>query len=569
MKASCHRCGREYLVARKLAGTTVVCRGCGAHNDGAGGPPPAQPVRSKQRGRDGADDAILRERFEVGADLPLPEPPPEVVRTAHFVPPAVAGADAIPPVVGADTADHAFESVAAGDHSAARLRPLGILAALALLALVATGVTWVLLDRSAPSTPAAIADMQRGVPQVVGDGASASGFIVEEAGELWLVTDCRALEATDRVDVLFRDPKDGAERFRLPGLKVGTFRVHNRFMNALEGSDERRRCDLAAICVEDYRPQIERLDVEPFVFASPGSMRSGDRVLSLGHPITRTIELGRAGDPETQGVAFHTLQSGVVSALRPADNGPTVVSASVRMLPGLEGGPLVSEADGRVLAVAARRTAGGSDAELSLAIVAEHALEVIRRGIPVESLRDAIEGSAHAASSPDDGGRREEESWPSFDELRVALEVLARDGWRPVASNVVATDEGGRASDTHTLAGAVPAEMAVIAYPRDAAVEARIESVVIDGRPMRGYPLRLPGSTLSATFVIAPDARIAGTIVPLAIPPGARLELVSATEFAGSVVSARLAVIYLERSAPDSAMPDAPPPALQVPGATY
>ena len=77
MKAKCHACGREYLVARIKAGVAVRCRGCGAMNDGAGGaPPPQTPPAAARRRRESAtpvdEEAILGTGFVLGGAPPLP-----------------------------------------------------------------------------------------------------------------------------------------------------------------------------------------------------------------------------------------------------------------------------------------------------------------------------------------------------------------------------------------------------------------------------------------------------------------------------------------------------------------
>jgi S1-C subfamily serine protease len=534
MTSHCHTCGLEYLAARANAGKVVVCKRCGAKNDGAGGAPPAQAS-------DPAAEARRRAQPLSGAAFTLGERPRAVdarkLDEAYRV--------AVESKVAAEVA-----AQREADGGAARLiKALGIVAA--SIAVLIVGAVFLVNHLRARPAGVEWARYQLAVPQITSDLGTGTGFVIEDKGALWLVTNFHVIEGARAVDAIFRSPVDGSVLFRLPGIAARDFRVHPRFLEVMEIAPDAREFDLAAVSIEAFRPQIERIGVEPLEIAPSAGLAVGTRVVALGHVASRAFDLAADGDDEARGVATHSLFDGLISSVRRAAGKPTLVQTSANFSDGCSGGPLMLEGSLEVAAVATwgERNADGSErAGLKFALAADQVLEIVRAGPALRSVRESIVAAA-AEPLPLAGLVDEARAWSTFAGFLDFLRFLEREGWTLTARAIGATDGARLGSFTHRVVGPGSVEVAVLALPRDRAIDLDIVDVVVaggTGTPWRGF-----GSNLGAAHgeVVAVAVTIPGTDVAAHLPAGADLTISLGTRFLGEPIAARYLVVVLERPA--------------------
>jgi S1-C subfamily serine protease len=552
MTSHCHNCGLEYLVARANAGKTVVCRRCGAQNDGGGGAPPAQSA-------DPAAEARRRAQPLSGAAFTLGERPRAVdarrLDEAYRV--------AVESKVAAEVA-----AQREADGGAARLiKALGIVAA--SIAVLIVGA--VLLVNHLRARPAGVewARYQLAVPQITSDLGTGTGFVIEDRGVLWLVTNFHVIEGARAVDAIFRSPADGSVLFRLPGLAARDFRVHPRFLEVMEIAPDAREFDLAAVSIEAFRPQIERIGVEPLEIAPSADLAVGTRVVALGHVASRAFDLAADGDDEARGVATHSLFDGLISGVRRASGKPTLVQTSANFSDGCSGGPLMLEESLEVAAVATwgERNADGTErAGLKFALAADQVLDIVRAGPSLRAVRESIVAAA-AEPTPPAGVVDEARGWSTFAGFLDLLRFLEREGWTVTARGIAATDGARLGSFAHRVVGPGSVEVAVLALPRDRAVDLDIVDVSVGGAA--GAAWSGFGSNLAVAHgeVVGALLTIPGSDVAASLLAGSDLSISIGTLFLGEAVDARHLVVVLERAtgaqmgppAPSGAKPPATP----------
>jgi S1-C subfamily serine protease len=91
--------------------------------------------------------------------------------------------------------------------------------------------------------------------------------------ELWLVTNFHVVENAEEVDIIFPDPKSGAEAFRIADQKVANFRVHKRFLDTAIESRDGLHFDVAVLNVESFRAGLEALGAAPLPLVAAADVR--------------------------------------------------------------------------------------------------------------------------------------------------------------------------------------------------------------------------------------------------------------------------------------------------------
>lgn len=528
MTSHCHNCGREYLTARAMAGKSVACRSCGALNDGAGGPPPAQSPRAGAQGSQ--SKPISGEAFSVG-EKPRKLDPRAVERDYRAAVEAKAAAE--------------VATRRESDGGSARLvRTLGI-AALALT-LVIVGGTFLFRYLNQKPVDTNWARYQLAVPQITSALATGTGFVIEDKRQLWLVTNFHVIEGAREVTALFRSPADGSVLFRAAGLPTSEFRVHPRFLVAKEGAEDGRSFDLAAISIEDYRPNLEKIGLEPLEIASLGEIAVGARVVALGHVGARGFNLAAEGDDAAVGVATHSLFDGVVSNVRRTEGKPTLVQTSANFSNGCSGGPLMLEQSMKVAGVntwGALNSDGTEKAAMKFALAADQAFDIIRTGTPLQSLRREIQRAA-TDPLPPAGVVEEARNWSTFPGIQNILTFLEENGWRMTGRGIAVTDRSGRGAHRHRVIGAGGAEVAVLALPRDRSIDLNL--VEITGEQFRGLGQDLNPQHGTAAMI---QVTMPGTNVPAVISQGFEISIAVETLFLGDPIAARYLIIVFERPA--------------------
>jgi hypothetical protein len=195
------------------------------------------------------------------------------------------------------------------------------------------------------------------------------------------------------------------------------------------------------------------------------------------------------------------------------------------------------------------RNADGSErAGLKFALAADQVLEIVRAGPSLRSVRESIVAAA-AEPLPPAGLVDEARAWSTFAGFLDFLRFLEREGWTLTARAIGATDGARLGSFTHRVVGPGSVEVAVLALPRDRAIDLDIVDVVVaggTGTPWRGF-----GSNLGAAHgeVVGVAVTVPGTDVPALLPTGADLSISLGTLFLGEPVGARYLVVVLERPA--------------------
>jgi len=405
---------------------------------------------------------------------------------------------------------------------------------------------------------------QLAVPQITSDLGSGTGFVIEDRGVLWLVTNFHVIEGARAVDAIFRSPADGSVLFRLPGIATRDFRVHPRFLEVMEVAVDARGFDLAAVSIEAFRPQIERIGVRPLAIAPSAELAVGARVVALGHAGSRAFDLAADDDEDARGVATHSLFDGLISGVRRAEGKPTLVQTSANYSHGCSGGPLMLEGSLKVAAVATwgERNADGTErAGLKFALAADQVLELVRAGPALRSVRESIVAAAKEPVPPA-GLVDEARGWPTFAGFLDLLRGLERGGWTLTARAIGATESARMGLFEHRVTGPGAVEVAVLALPRDRAVDLDIVDVGVlggAGAPWRGFGSALDAVHGAATGVVV---TLPGSDVPAQLSAGAELSISIGALFLGEPVGARYLVVVLERPAGTPFGPPAPSPSI-------
>jgi S1-C subfamily serine protease len=530
MTSRCHKCGREFLTARSMAGQAIACRSCGALNDGAGGAPPPQPERPAAGAKAAPSKPISGPSFTIG------EKPRAVDPRAID--------DAYRTAVDAKVAAEVARERGRGGGTARIIRALGIVA-FAISALVVGGL---FLMRHLGAKPAAInwARYQVAIPQITSDLGTGTGFVIEDKRQLWLVTNFHVIEGCGEVDAIFRSPIDGSELFRVPSIPTGEFRVHPRFLAVKEGAIDDRNYDLAAVSVEAFRPQLEKIGVMPLEVAPAAEIAVGARVVALGHVASSAFDLAADGDADAEGLATHSLFDGLVSSVRRAEGKPTLVQTSANYSLGCSGGPLMLEDS---LEVAGVNTWGDvnddgtAKAGLKFALAADQIFDIIRSGTPLQSVRGEIREAA-GEPLPEPGIVDEARAWSTFPGFLDILKMLEADGWKLTGRGIAVTDKDGTGVHGHRVIGSGGVEVAVLALPRDRSID--LDIVEITGQQFRGL-----GQDLNPAHGTAAAIRVnlPGTDVPAVLQQGFEISIAVQTFFLGESIAARYLIVVLERPA--------------------
>ena len=488
MTAKCHNCGREYLTARALAGKAIPCRSCGAMNDGGGGPPPAQP--EKKADRDKRERAPLSgSSFTIGAA-------PAATNAAAEEQAAREAIEAMPDPRRVNLMNRAILG-------------MGIGAAL-LAILVVTGLFVVRAIELNPDNGRDWTDEMLATPQLVTDSGSGSGFIIEVNSELWLVTNFHVVENAAEVDIIFPDPKSGAEAFRIADQKVANFRVHKRFLDTAIESRDGLHFDVAVLNVESFRAGLEALGAAPLPLVAAADVRTGQPAYALGHPGT-LFEFGDESKDESTNTARHTLTSGLVSSVRRDPGRPILVQTDAAINHGNSGGPLLS-ANGEVVAINTWRDIeikGGAQTEarqgMAFSLATDHALEVIASGLSMRDLQAEIGRRAqlNSESAPSTAGTKEENAWATFPSLSGASARAIGDGWSWTARSLVVTGPNGGYQGVYTSSASSSAEILILALPKFASIDLDITSVLNEA----GKDL---GNDLDTDPGLVAEVRVAG-----------------------------------------------------------
>lgn len=551
MKSHCHSCGREYLTARALAGQAIACRSCGALNDGAGGPPPAQgepkrraeserrdPATGSRGARSGGEQRIKSgAAFTIGS-TPKPADPAKLAEIE----------------VGAMREKLAVAESAQGWRGSRVVFALGIGAA-SVTALVTAGI-FIYRAMVMPEAGIDWAPMQRavaGIDTPLGDG---SAFVVESKGDLWLVTSFEVIGAAPEVTATFRDPTTGAEVLRLPGLRSKDVWVSKRFFGRATGlpstgddassddassdgavSDESvedgaPHFTIAAANIEMYRPQIEALGIAPLALASGGDVRAGVDVVAMGHTIARN------DDGVQQGAAAHALFDGTVSARKNPTSGPAYLQTSAQFEEGCAGGPLFLKSTQEVAGV---QLDPWLTADRRLVLLADEIADVTENGVQLGALRKTVDAAALRQTGTAEGVKEAVE-WPLFPEFEAEIIALEAEGWRIRAQEIVVTGADGLAVLTHAVTSPPNAQVALAVLSREAVVPIEIGPFESAAGSMTAH--RVGGDAWSSSIVVATDAS-RSTFV--SIPAATRVAVTIRTTFLGQPIRGRVVYVFLER----------------------
>ena len=462
MTARCHNCGREYLTARALAGKPVACRSCGALNDGAGGPPPAQPEKRVERERREAKP-LAGASFSVGTALPRTNADAD----------ELAAREAIGAVPNPERVNLMNRAVFA----------LGIGAAL-LSVLVIAGLFVVRAIETNPDSGRDWTVEMLATPQVVTDQATGSGFLVEVNRELWLVTNLHVLEGAEEVDAIFPDPKTGTELFRIADRRIADFRVHKRVIDSYLDRRDAAYMDLAVLNVEQFRDNLTKIGSTPLPVVKSDAIRTGQPAYALGHPAT-AFAFGDESKDESTNTARHTLTAGLISSVRQDPNRPILVQTDAAINSGNSGGPLLSAA-GEVLAVNTWRDVelkGAGQAEskqgMAFSLATNHVLEVIATGPTVRELRKGadVRAQLNTGTAPTLQTQSEETGWPTFATLGTAFGRARGEGWNWTSRQVLATGPDGRYAGVYRTLSSSPTDVLILALPKLAAIDLDLTEV--------------------------------------------------------------------------------------------
>lgn len=530
MRAKCHACGREYLVARAKAGVSVRCRGCGALNDGAGGDPPAQPPPAPARKQPNVEspsghEGILGTSFELGGAPPLP------ARKA--------------PVPANATAEPALP---------ARRRRSGGAWRVALVVAFVGAVAAALVYWRPWSMVGGGADPRASVAQLVGDRWRANGFLAEVDGRYWLVTQYDAVENLDRVDVLFRSLETGDTKVDLMGLPVERFLIGRGFIEAARRPAGSRSAGVVACDVTDHRERFERAGIRPLKIGALASVDAGEELVCYAHEIADELgEEVRHGDDAIEGMAIHAVRSGSVVRVKREDGAGTWMLTSVPYEGGMVGAPLFRSGEHVVVAISLE---GEWDADLEIfkpnASVATDAAilrQVVSDGESLESVRASLERSVQLAARKSDGwspGGEVEMDWPIFAQVDDLVARMQEEGWIYTQSLVGSCRADGveRVSlRTQGLDGG-DTEVYLLAFAEEPLVDLDIEDVEMSGLRGIGSDYGIDQGGICMTPVRLPE-----TGEPLRLARGTMIDVPLRALFAGRPIAARCSVVMLERAA--------------------
>jgi S1-C subfamily serine protease len=534
--ARCHRCGREYLTARALAGKAIACRSCGALNDGAGGPPPASDPGGS---RAGDEERARTPKPFAGAAFTVGDPLPRVdheadAREAREI------REAMPDARRVQLANRTVLGLGLG---------AGLMAVVILLGFVIVQyLESSKLGRDWSSEMLA-------TPQMVTESATGSGFLIEVNGDLWIVTNLHVIEDAEEVDIVFPDPVTGKEIFRIADQRAIDFRVHaNCLRSTLENGDG-LNLDLAAVQVEAFRDSLARIGAEPLDAILSAEVHTGQRVFALGHPGT-DFNFGDDSGRSTANTARHTLTSGLVSSVRRDANRPIVIQTDAAVNPGNSGGPLLSD-EGEVLAVntwrdaATKGSTGVVREGMAFALALDHVLEVIGQGQSVLALRAEVarmmalnSGAAPSAQGGIEAG------WPTFAALNQPFGRALGEQWTWTAREIRVTDPDGSFVGVYTP-NAPTNDLLVLALPKFPSIDLDLAAVVdATGRIVGADEDTDPGNVAEVRVAAAQRA------------PGA-VEIHVHTYSAGRGVPAEFVILVFERAsgagAPAPSLPAVPP----------
>ena len=545
MTSSCHQCGREYLTARALAGKAVACRSCGALNDGAGGPPPAQPrdVKAKGETKPGAPKTFSGAAFTLGSTIPSVDAAAEERAAREAV-------EAMPNPQRVNLMNRAVLGLGIGAALVAVLVIAGLFAVRYLETSAEGGRDW--------------SSEMLATPQLVTAENTGSGFLIEVNRELWLVTNFHVVAPSDEVDIVFPDPKTGKEIYRIADQRTVDFRVHRRFLESVTQSRDGMHFDIAALNVEAHRAGLERVGAQALAMLQASEVRAGQPVYALGHPgtlfeLTEDAKAGATGAAAAH-TARHTLTSGLVSSVRREPQRPTIVQTDAAINPGNSGGPLMTAA-GEVVAINTWRdieVKSGGQAEsrqgMAFALAADHALEVIAQGGTVLELREDIARRAqlNSEAAPSLQGQSEEASWPTFAALREPFGRARGENWQWTARQVLATGPDGSYLGQYEPTTGAAVDILVLALPKLPAIDLDIVAVR-DGS----------GAQLGADNDADPGNAAEVRVLAAARSSGGSITVEIGTFVGNRGVPAEFVVLVFERPAGG-----VPPTVPQLPGAT-
>jgi hypothetical protein len=555
----------------------VACRSCGALNDGAGGPPPAQPapkqrVESEMRGASSAArrTSTGEQRISSGAAF-----------TLGGTPKAADPAKLAELEVGAMREKLAAVEAANGISGSRVVFGLGVGAA-SVTALVVAGI-FTYRAMVMPDAGIDWAPHQTSVASVSTSDGMGSAFLVEAKDNLWLVSSFEVLGLEPEVAATFRHPTTGQELLRIAGLRSKNVWVDRRFYQGALDADAVDATDMdegavvdasgdtwiideaappyliAAANIEMYRPQIEALGIKPLDLASAREVRAGAEVVALGQTVTRDEDGRSIGSPT------HALLDGTVSLLRVGVTGPAYLQTSAPFQEGCAGGPLLLESTQEVVGV---QLDPDWTANRRVVILSDQLAAILGEGVQLGSLRREFETAAVESTSSQQGVK-EVFDWPTYEAFDAEIAELKAAGWEIRAQGVVITEPDGTTELQHAVARRPGAQVALAVLARESAITVDVGEFVL---PAGVAPsLEIAGCAWNPRiFAIADSA--SGNIAALPTTTSVTGEV--KTSFLGQGIRGRLLYLFLERdlnagptgtpqghpSAPSPSAPSAPNP---------
>jgi hypothetical protein len=184
---------------------------------------------------------------------------------------------------------------------------------------------------------------------------------------------------------------------------------------------------------------------------------------------------------------------------------------------------------------------GTAKAGLKFALAADQVFEIIHAGTPLESVRGEIRQAA-AEPLPPSGVVDEARGWSTFPGFLDILAFLEKDGWRLTGRGIAVTDGSGVGAHAHRVIGSGGVEVAVLALPRDRAID--LDIVEITGAQFRGLGQDLNPAHGTAAAI---EVNLPGTDVPAVLQQGFEISIAVQTFFLGEAISARYLIVVLER----------------------
>jgi len=535
-------------------------------NDGAGGPPPAQPapkqrVESETRGASSAArrTSTGEQRISSGAAF-----------TLGGTPKAADPAKLAELEVGAMREKLAAVEAANGIRGSRVVFGLGVGAA-SVTALVVAGI-FTYRAMVMPDAGIDWAPHQTSVASVSTSDGIGSAFLVEAKDNLWLVSSFEVLGFEPEVAATFRHPTTGQELLRLAGLRSKNVWVDRRFYQGASDADAVDATDMdegavvdasgdtsfideaappyliAAANIEMYRPQIEALGIKPLDLASAREVRAGAGVVALGQTVTRDE------DGRSIGAPTHALLDGTVSLLRVGVTGPAYLQTSAPFQEGCAGGPLLLESTQEVVGV---QLDPDWTANRRVVILSDQLAAILGEGVQLGSLRREFETAAVESTSSQQGVK-EVFDWPTYEAFDAEIAELKAAGWEIRAQGIVITEPDGTTELQHAVARRPGAQVALAVLARESAITVDVGEFVL---PAGVAPsLEIAGCAWNARiFAIADSA--SGNIAALPTTTSVTGEVTAS--FLGQGIRGRLLYLFLERD-PNAApvgTPQGRPPA--------